>query len=286
MSLMVSVLMTAYNREKYIADAIQSVLNQTYHKFELIIVDDCSTDETISCINHYAQRDERIKLYENDKKLGQFANRNKAASLAKGDLLMYVDSDDTIQSDSISFAVDKFNNNPTVGFIMIYYGDRFSDETILSPEECIPKHFFDHNFLVVGPGASVIRTELFKKINGFKDIFGPASDMYYNLLVASSTHVLLHKYKYLNYRIHDGQELNNPFAYLYQGYLYLQYALSQSFLPMNESQIKFLRKKNKRRFLLNLIRYLLKTGQFQKIVKAVKITNFSSRDLFTAIFQW
>ena len=58
---LVSVLMTAYNREKYIAEAIESVLASTYKNFELIIVDDCSKDKTVEIARRYAKKDQRIK---------------------------------------------------------------------------------------------------------------------------------------------------------------------------------------------------------------------------------
>ena len=63
---LVSVLMTAYNREKYIAEAIESVLASTYTNFELIIVDDCSTDKTVEIAKSYEVKDNRIKVYIND----------------------------------------------------------------------------------------------------------------------------------------------------------------------------------------------------------------------------
>src|SRR5688572_29970543 len=93
---LVSVLMTAYNREKYIRDAIQSVLNSGYNNFELIIADDGSTDNTASIAREYAAQDTRIQFVENEQNLGDYANRNKVASMARGKYLKYVDSDDTI----------------------------------------------------------------------------------------------------------------------------------------------------------------------------------------------
>ena len=76
---LVSVLMTSYNREKYITEAMESVLNSTYANFELIIVDDGSTDKTVAIANEYEKKDKRVKVHTNEKNLGQFQNRNKAA---------------------------------------------------------------------------------------------------------------------------------------------------------------------------------------------------------------
>ena len=67
---LVSVLMTAYNRGKFIAEAINSVLNSSYTHFELIIVDDCSTDNTVVIAQSFAAYDNRVKVFQNEKNLG------------------------------------------------------------------------------------------------------------------------------------------------------------------------------------------------------------------------
>ena len=87
--------MTAYNREKYIAEAIESVLAQTFTDFELIIFDDSSKDRTVEIARRY-ENDRRVCVHVNTPRLGQFPNRNRAAALAKGKYLKYVDSDDLI----------------------------------------------------------------------------------------------------------------------------------------------------------------------------------------------
>src|SRR5260370_37746092 len=91
---LVSVLMTAYNREKYIAQAIESVLASTYTNFELIIVDDRSTDYSVEIARGYERKDKRVRVHVNEKNLGDYPNRNKAASYAVGKYIRYLDSDD------------------------------------------------------------------------------------------------------------------------------------------------------------------------------------------------
>src|ERR1700761_2006624 len=92
---LVSVLMTAYNRQQYIGEAIASVLASTYPTFELIIVDDGSGDDTVSIARKYEAQDSRIKVYVNERNLGDSPNRNRAAGYATGEFIMYCDSDDT-----------------------------------------------------------------------------------------------------------------------------------------------------------------------------------------------
>ena len=79
----VSILTTVYNRDKYLAACIDSVLASSYQDWELIIVDDVSSDGSVSIALAYEQKDARIKVYVNDKNLGDYPNRNKAASYAK-----------------------------------------------------------------------------------------------------------------------------------------------------------------------------------------------------------
>jgi glycosyltransferase involved in cell wall biosynthesis len=91
---LVSVLMTAYNREKYIDEAIESVLASSYRNLELIVVDDCSKDRSVEIARTYAAKDDRVKVYVNETNLGDYPNRNRAASLARGEYIKYADSDD------------------------------------------------------------------------------------------------------------------------------------------------------------------------------------------------
>ena len=93
---LVSVLMTSYNRENYIGEAIQSVIDSTYQNWELIICDDGSTDNTLAIAQGFAKQDDRIKIFINEKTLGDYPNRNRAASHAQGKYIRYLDSDDYI----------------------------------------------------------------------------------------------------------------------------------------------------------------------------------------------
>ena len=90
----ISVIMSAYNSEETIKETINSILNQTYKDFELIIVNDKSTDNTESIIKSF--KDERIKLINNKKNLGLPASLNKAIKVAKGKYVARMDADDVM----------------------------------------------------------------------------------------------------------------------------------------------------------------------------------------------
>ena len=108
----VSILTTVYNREKYLAACIDSVLASGYQNWELIIVDDVSTDNSVSIARAYEKKDVRIKVYVNDKNLGDYPNRNKAASYAKGKYLKYLDADDLIYPRGLEVMVHTMEQFP------------------------------------------------------------------------------------------------------------------------------------------------------------------------------
>lgn len=89
---LVSIIMPCYNSEKYISESINSVLDQTYTNFELIIIDDSSTDTSINIISEY--QDNRIKLIKSNTNQGVAAARNKGIVAAKGKYIAFLDSDD------------------------------------------------------------------------------------------------------------------------------------------------------------------------------------------------
>ena len=111
----VSVLMTSYNREDHIAEAIESVLAQWYEDFELLVVDNCSTDRSAEIAHEYAARDPRVRVHVNERNLGQFGNRNRAAELARGQLMKYHDSDDLMYPHCLAVMVPPLLNEPRAG---------------------------------------------------------------------------------------------------------------------------------------------------------------------------
>ncbi len=93
----ISVIVSAYNTEKYIEKCIESILNQTYKNIEVIIVDDCSTDSTLKIIKKLEKNDNRIKIIENKQNMGLSYSRNIALENSTGDYIGYIDSDDYIE---------------------------------------------------------------------------------------------------------------------------------------------------------------------------------------------
>lgn len=110
MSELVSIIMPSYNTAEYIEESIISVLNQTYSNWELLIVDDCSTDDTDRIVNQYLS-DERIKFYRNEKNSGAAYSRNRALREAKGRWIAFLDSDDLWLSDKLEKQIEYMKSN-------------------------------------------------------------------------------------------------------------------------------------------------------------------------------
>ncbi|MEP7108244.1 MAG: glycosyltransferase family A protein [Ferruginibacter sp.] len=281
---MVSVLMTAYNREKYIAEAITSVLSSTYTNFELIIVDDCSSDKTVTIAREFEAKDCRVKLYVNDKNLGDYPNRNKAAGYATGVYLVSVDSDDMIFKDGIETCISYMLQFPQARFAT-YYCLPAREAFVMDSVTAIQNHFFKQQFLIVGPGGLIVERTYFIEIGGFPEKYGPANDMYYNLKAVCSSPVLLIPFEFFYYRRHPEQEIHNLDSYLYNSYRLNRDAFNELNLPLQPEQIRWLQKKNKRRFVVNIFKYLRRTKDFKKTILAIRYAKFSLKDALVGTFH-
>ena len=116
----VSVITPAYNCEKYIKKAIESILNQSYKDFEYIIIDDNSTDKTWKIIKSFANKDTRIKAYINKRNLGIPLNRNRGIKLARGKYIVWQDADDISKKHRIKKLYEFMENNKEVGICGSY----------------------------------------------------------------------------------------------------------------------------------------------------------------------
>ena len=90
----VSVITPMYNCEKFISETIESVLNQTYTNWEMIIIDDCSTDKSKQIAKQYIERDKRIRLIELKENSGAAVARNKGIEVSSGRFIAFLDGDD------------------------------------------------------------------------------------------------------------------------------------------------------------------------------------------------
>ncbi len=111
---LVSIIMTTYKRDPLLDAAIASILNQTYRNIELLIVDDCSPDDNFSYIQHIAEKNERIRVFQMHENGGTYVAKNFGITQAKGEFIGFMDSDDYSHAERIQFQVASLDAHPEV----------------------------------------------------------------------------------------------------------------------------------------------------------------------------
>jgi glycosyltransferase involved in cell wall biosynthesis len=106
--------MPVYNGEKFLDEVIGAVLNQTFKDFELIIINDKSTDNSLNIINKNAKRDKRIVVLSNKRNMGAQYTRNRGLKIAKGEYIANLDADDVCLSDRFEFQTNYLDNHPNI----------------------------------------------------------------------------------------------------------------------------------------------------------------------------
>lgn len=283
---LVSVLMTSYNREKYIAEAIESVLASTYTDLELIIVDDCSTDNTLAIARNYQEQDTRIKIFQNEKNLGDYPNRNKAVSYASGKYIKYLDSDDLIYPHGLEVFVRSMESFPDAAMGII------SKDPLplkpfpikLDPAEIYQKHFFETGVLGYGPSGTIIVREVFEKLNGFSGK-RYISDLEMWLTIAATHSIVELPPSLVYWRRHNEQEFHFGMDNINDGYFMLELPVLEEKLlspqcPLARPVAMGIINKHKRSLARYLLKYIIRTGKIKTAIKKAKSLNLSFSDLF------
>ncbi len=116
-TILISVLIPTYNVEKYIRSAINSVINQTYINFEIIVVDDGSSDQTFSILEEIKKNEPRLKLFKNEKNLGIVKTLNFGLSVSRGEYIVRMDGDDLCHPKKIEKQLDCLLKNENIALI-------------------------------------------------------------------------------------------------------------------------------------------------------------------------
>jgi teichuronic acid biosynthesis glycosyltransferase TuaG len=152
---LVSIIMPAYNCANYIGTTIESVQNQTYNNWEIILVDDCSTDDTEQKVKLYMEKDKRITYYKLEVNSGAAIARNKAIDLAKGKYMAFLDSDDVWFPDKLTKQI-KFMRKNKANFTCTSY-TKIDDQGTDLNRTIIAKGRLDYDgVLKTCPGNSTV----------------------------------------------------------------------------------------------------------------------------------
>ena len=172
--------MPGHNAEKYLTEAIESILNQTYKNFEFIIIDDASSDDTWNIILKYAKKDKRIKIYKNIKNLYIAKTRNKLIKFAKGKYIAWQDADDISIKNRIQKQFEFMEKNPKVGIVGGYL-EFFSERGVKSvrkyaeTDQDLRKNIF--KFSPVAQPTAMIRKKCFDELGLYNPEYPPAEDI-------------------------------------------------------------------------------------------------------------
>lgn len=158
----VSVITASYNAARFIGETIESVLNQTYTDLELIIVDDCSTDNTEEVVNKYIEKDDRIKFYKLEINSGAAVVRNTAIEKASGRFIAFLDSDDIWDREKLEKQI-KFMKDNNYGFSFTSYRLMREDGQLIGKEVIAPNYMKYNQLLkntIIGCLTVVIDREI------------------------------------------------------------------------------------------------------------------------------
>ena len=169
----ISIIIPVYNVEKYLAECLDSLINQTLKDIEILCIDDGSKDNSLEILNEYAAKDDRIKVFA-QKNSGPGAARNLGIQHAKGEYLTFVDSDDWLKENAMEVvyncAIEK--NTDMLFFSGINYYDEFYQETVFLKNVIVDKELinFENSYrsclgLPVSTYGKLYKTEFLKKNN-------------------------------------------------------------------------------------------------------------------------
>ncbi len=193
-SALVSVIIPAFNASKYVGEAIDSIVNQTYKNLEIIVINDASTDDTLAIAKRYAKSDKRITVYDNEKNMGIGKNRAKGIKLAKGKYICWQDADDISLPDRILHQVEYLEGHKDVGVVggYIHFFDESCDMAVRRYAEHdveLRKSIFKYN--PVAQPASTVRAEVYNAIGTYSAKYTVSEDI--EMLFRIGT-----KYKFAN----------------------------------------------------------------------------------------
>lgn len=210
----VSVIMPAYNAQKYIAEAIDSILNQTFSNFELIIVNDASSDNTESIITSY--RDPRIVYLKNETNLGVAKTLNYGLSVAQGEYIARMDADDISLPTRLEMQCNYLDANPLIA-VLGTETETFLGNQIISScgwSSHLPSHIKKDLFFSCGIAhpSVMIRESILKEMNGYDPEYNGLEDYELWYRISQKYNIAVLPNVLLRYRLHENQVTRNPSA--------------------------------------------------------------------------
>ncbi len=207
----VSIAMATYNGEKFIEEQIESLLNQTYVNIEIIICDDCSTDNTFQILQDYAKKDSRIKLFKNKRNLGYVKNFEKAISLCNGDYIALSDQDDIWLEKKIEILLKNIGNYDLIhsDAYLINENEKILNKSYsnFSKKQLNPKDIIELAFTPMVTGCTCMFTkDLKEKVLPFCNKIH-IHDLWISLIAFKNNGIKYHGESLIKYRQHDNNQI-------------------------------------------------------------------------------
>ena len=172
---LVSVIMPTYNVGEYVVEAVTSIINQSYKNFELIVVDDCSNDNTYEQLCQLADSDQRIKLERNESNSKICKTLNRAFKISRGDYILRMDGDDVSAFDRLELKLDYLLNNPDVDLVGCSTETIIADGTPVGKTKMLSSVDFINKSLKLSSPIRHIwlaRREVYMRLSGYREIPG------------------------------------------------------------------------------------------------------------------
>lgn len=174
---LVTIICICYNHERYVAKALNSIVSQNYKSFEIIILDDCSTDNSVIEIKKWAAQHKVHQLIINSENLGLTKSFNKALAYANGDYIMDLAADDYLETDAISTLMSVFNKNIDTALAygntkLVDENDQFIEYYYHNSDEAKSGDIYKAiigQTLKINSVASMIKTKVLKELGGYDE---------------------------------------------------------------------------------------------------------------------
>lgn len=235
-----SILIANYNNGHFFNDCYKSILAQTYSNWEVIIVDDCSTDDSVSVLKQIIGDDNRFRIFFNAENKGCGFTKNKCAKLATGEILGFLDPDDALKADALELMVTLHKKFEAVAIITSKYELVDLEMNFIekgSHGEVIPEN---KSYLTYGNGAlshfAAFKQKKYLQSGGIDPKMKRAvdQDLYYKM-EEQGRHLFLDKVLYL-YRVHQNSISNNE--NLYKAQYWHFYAMEKAYKRRKRLSLK------------------------------------------------
>lgn len=267
-----------YNSGKWVSQAIDSILCSSFSDFELLIADDCSTDDTWSIVQQY--NDPRVKAWRNDRNKGEYPNRNTVLNKAKGRFIIFIDGDDILYKDALArFAsyLDEFPSAKGVWGVYPVYFDFVVLPYLFGPEQLTRLNFLsNYPITVVGFAETLFSVDALLEIGGFDERFA-IGDTYIKRKFALHYPVLIATAGFAYWRQYPEQASNRVRSFykqLIENYQIDRELLWSGELPLSNEELQQSRKNFYIRSIKLVVMNTLRQGKlfdFFRLMKKLEI---------------